>query len=230
MKSVAPDPAAFGKRLRPALVYVGLLFALWSLYVAAVYPHVQRTAPVIRVLANEGIRGLIFLLPALLLLRAAATPDLPAALGLRRHVRRGLFWGLITAGALLGVHTLVRLGVQGTLRLSPVPVEAYFTALSVATLIEEVAFRGYLLQQLCGRMGFWGANAVSAALFAAIHIPGWLLVGGMAPGAQMLGPLGGIFVLGLALGALFRWTGSLWSSVLLHSAHNLASIVFYSAP
>jgi uncharacterized protein len=108
-----------------------------------------------------------------------------------------------------------------------VPVTALFTSLSTATLIEEVAFRGYLLQRLSGRAGFWGASAISAALFAAIHLPGWLLVGGLAVDVGLLRPLGEIFALGLALGYLLRRTGSLWASIVLHAAHNLASIVFY---
>lgn len=37
-------------------------------------------------------------------------------------------------------------------------------------LSEEILFRGFLLKRLAGKLGFWGANFIQAALFGAAHL------------------------------------------------------------
>lgn len=211
----------------PLVLYPAVIFGLWTAYVATAYGTVRRAGPVLEPLANEAVRAAIFVLPVLLLLAAEGERRPWAWLKLTTHARRGVLWGAAAGAALLAVHAGLAAARPGASGVQPVPVQAYFTSLTVATLIEEVAFRGYLLQRLAQRIGRWPANVASAALFAGIHLPGWILVSRMPPAAMAV-PLLEIFALGLALGFLLFRSGSLWAPFLLHAANNLAYILFYS--
>lgn len=54
------------------------------------------------------------------------------------------------------------------------------SVLSPATLVEEVYFRGFLLNKFRQTAGFWRANLVSSASFGLIHVPGWVTLGRFA--------------------------------------------------
>lgn len=71
---------------------------------------------------------------------------------------------------------------------------------------EELVFRGWVYAGLTGKIGERKAMLISAALFAVIH--------GDAPA---LIPL---FVLGMIFAWVYRKSGSLWASVLLHAMWN----------
>lgn len=79
-------------------------------------------------------------------------------------------------------------------------------AVLVVPLQEEIIFRGALYRGLRERFGGWGAALAGSALFAAMHFHTAALV-----------PL---FVLSLLLTAVYEWSGSLWSCVLLHALFN----------
>ena len=83
--------------------------------------------------------------------------------------------------------------------------------LVVAPFGEEVLFRGFLLQGLAHRWGFWPAAVVTSAVFALAHVWPYLYVP--------------IFIMGLAFAWLFWRTGSLWASIAAHAAMNATSLV-----
>ncbi len=85
-------------------------------------------------------------------------------------------------------------------------------ALAVVTPIaEEIFFRGFVQRGLVNRWGPVPGLIVSAAVFSGLHFsPGVLLP---------------VFVTGLLLGALYWRTGSLWPSVAVHAAQNLAAVL-----
>ncbi len=76
-------------------------------------------------------------------------------------------------------------------------------------LAEEVLFRGAVMQSLRPGLGR-GAVVVSALLFALMHLSPWRLVP--------------TFLVGLVIGAIVLRTGSIWTGILLHFAHNAALI------
>ena len=96
-----------------------------------------------------------------------------------------------------------------------------FTVLSPTTLIEEVYFRGFLLNKFWQAMGFWRANAASSALFVLIHFPGWFALGRFATPPQLAVDALGIFAFGLVFGWAMKRTGSLWPAYALHALNNL---------
>ena len=83
-------------------------------------------------------------------------------------------------------------------------------AIGVAPVAEEVLFRGLLLPGLAQRMGTAVALLVSAAVFAAFHIPSHGPLGAILPG-----------VLGLVFGWARLRSGGLAAPILLHATNNL---------
>ena len=79
---------------------------------------------------------------------------------------------------------------------------------------EELAFRGVLQQILASwfKNKHWGI-VVTAFIFSAIHMQFY----GFIPR----------FVLGLYLGYLFVWSGSLWLPIVAHFFNNFAAVLFY---
>lgn len=83
--------------------------------------------------------------------------------------------------------------------------------LVAAPLGEEILFRGFLLQGLAQRWGFWPAAVATSAVFALAHLWPYLYVP--------------VFIMGLAFAWLFWRTGSLWASIAAHATMNLTSLV-----
>ena len=81
---------------------------------------------------------------------------------------------------------------------------------------EEVFFRGFLLAALVPVMGGLRGALVSSGLFAVAH----LNVGTLLP----------IFVMGMLLAWLYLRTGSIWPSIVAHTAQNLLALTFLEIP
>lgn len=109
-----------------------------------------------------------------------------------------------------GLFPQSRQGYEESLaRLREHPVTGLLRVCLLAPVMEETLTRGVLLGGLRGEYGWPLALAVSAGVFALLHFN---LV-------QTLSAL----VCGLALGALYLYTGSLFCCVLAHAAYNLIS-------
>jgi membrane protease YdiL (CAAX protease family) len=84
-----------------------------------------------------------------------------------------------------------------------------------APIIEEMLFRGVLLSTLRRRLPAWAAVAMSAVVFAAIHL--------VDPNAAAAVP--GLFLLGLVLGWAALRRGDLSLAIPLHSGINLLAAI-----
>lgn len=76
----------------------------------------------------------------------------------------------------------------------------------IAPLVEETIFRGLIYGWLRTHMPIVIAVLVSAAVFAAVHV------------IPLLFPA--LFVVGVILALVYEYSGSLWTSILLHSIQN----------
>ncbi|MFH1529570.1 MAG: type II CAAX endopeptidase family protein [Pseudomonadota bacterium] len=82
----------------------------------------------------------------------------------------------------------------------------------LAPLFEEFLFRGFLWNRFHKMLGVYSATALSALVFAAVH----LSVGSFLP----------LMGLGVILALVSRHAGSLWASVFTHTLWNLMNILF----
>lgn len=208
--------------------YVCLVFGAWTAYLLTLYPVVSGVGNMpARILLNESIRVLIFVAPVFLFLKYAIGVKPISFLKLDANVKTGILWG-IAAGAGYALLVLGRiLAVNGSFNPKPVPAEAWFTALTVATLIEEIAFRGFLQQTLERATNLRAALFSTAIIFVAVHFPGWIIIADAALLPDKMTAMAEIFFLGLLLGWLFKKTQSLLAGVILHAANNLLSTVFF---
>lgn len=83
-------------------------------------------------------------------------------------------------------------------------------AVVVAPLVEETLFRGILLPVLMKKMSPGTAIVISSAFFALIH--------------QHLPSMVPLFALAVVLALLYIYSGSLWTSIVLHAVFNGVSI------
>ncbi len=87
--------------------------------------------------------------------------------------------------------------------------ETFIVIVGIAPVVEEWLFRGLVLQGLVGHLSRGRAVALTAALFAIVHL-------GPAPASPAsLSPLVSSFALGLVLGALRLASGSVLAPILL---------------
>jgi len=105
----------------------------------------------------------------------------------------------------------------GSVRLHLPSLSFVVSAVLVSPLVEEVAFRGMILQSLMRGTPFWVSNSVTAVLFLLYHLPLWVARG---HGASVLGSLW-ILLFALFLGICLRRTRSLWTCIAIHATQNL---------
>lgn len=140
--------------------------------------------------------------------RAAATPlrhrSLAFGLGLAAGLASYPVWIALIAG--IGV----LLGLERPTLAPPRTGALLATAtIGLAPLFEEMLYREHLLGALRERFGAAAAVLISSAAFAAAHVEPWAVLG--------------TFLVGLALGAVMCWTGTLALCVGLHAGLNLAA-------
>lgn len=140
-------------------------------------------------------------------------PDLPRA-GAGRSLARGTAGGVLWFAAVIGV-----IAALGAYRVegwgSVTSMFALLGLAAAASATEEVVFRGVLLRHLEARAGTWVALVVTAVLFGAMHLTN--------PAATTWGATAIAIEAGLALGAAYVATRSLWLPVGLHLGWNFAA-------
>jgi membrane protease YdiL (CAAX protease family) len=129
--------------------------------------------------------------------------------------------GVVLGGLLMGSVLVVGIAV-GWFHVTGVAPPGQAVWLAVGTLlfllpaaaVEEISMRGYVLRVLAERYGWRAALAVSAALFAALHVanPGFF---------TSVAPLLGLVLAGIYLGAAYVVSGRLYLPIAVHTAWNL---------
>lgn len=90
-------------------------------------------------------------------------------------------------------------------------------------MLEELLFRGFVLNRLWQRVSFTWANPIASTLFTLVHWPNWLWSSGFQTG--QVGASLSIFILAVFLGYLMRWTNSPWPCMVAHAINNVISIL-----
>ena len=217
-KSRAPAPT----NGMPLVLYVIAFFLTWTAWVVWLYPRLlllgDRTFSY--ALVNLTTRGLIWVAPVFLYVRFVDRTDPISYLKLAGPWRRGVVVGLL-AGVLNLAGTIARFGAPHP-ALGSLTWNSILGTSMLVGFIEEVPFRGFIFQKLGERMRTSHAIAVSSLLFVGIHLPGWVSLGTLRAANVVT-----IFVIGTILAAMFRWTGSLWSAIVAHSANDFVTAVLF---
>ena len=150
-------------------------------------------------------------------------------LGLSRSWKKGVAWGAVLAAVMgcLYIPYYHRLGLTGP----PSPVfilGPFLNAALISPIVEEVFFRGFMTRQLQDRWkSFFLVNLTAALAFALIHWVGWYFQGNLFS-QQTFRYTRDLVLFGFVLGYANRFTGSVWTSLLLHMANNLYASRFWT--
>jgi uncharacterized protein len=207
----------------PFLAYVVAFHLMWIAWPYVLYPTLT-AALGDRTLAYAviqlSIRALFWIAPVWLYLRYVDGVEPLGYLKLNRHVGRGVVVAAaLTAANLVG--SVVRFGPPH-LTLERVTWNSILGTSLLIGFIEEIPYRGFMLQKLAERLGFWRANLITSLLFLAIHLPGWIALHTLRADTAAT-----IFVFGVVMAIVFRFSRSLWAPILTHSANDFLSFVVF---
>ena len=123
--------------------------------------------------------------------------------------------GLFSAIALLGIGSLILVGLGYltflSISASPDPLLIEFALMVIVAFVEELVFRGYVLNNLMQSMNKWIALGISAVIFALVHVAN--------PDVTILAVVN-VFLGGLFLGLNYIYTRNVWFGVFFHFAWN----------
>jgi CAAX protease family protein len=139
----------------------------------------------------------------------------------------GALWGILSVGAavflisLRGGYSIRGIALQG----KDIFVFALLWALAfcIASLFEELVFRGYELFTLATGVRFWPAAIILSAVF------GFVLHYAMKPGETWVDGLS-VSLIGLFLCLTVRRTGSLWFAIGWHFTFNFGALFLFGFP
>ena len=100
--------------------------------------------------------------------------------------------------------------------------------LLVTPVLEETLFRGFFVNEIRRLTGPWPAVALTALLFAGVHLPFWVSRNGLT--GAVLADAGGVFVFSLVAGWLYVKSSSIWPPAVAHIANNLLAALLVTTP
>ena len=208
--------------LLPFLTYLVGFFGIWTAWVLLAYPRIIRLGDrtLIYALVNIACRLALWVIPVFAYLRYIDKVNVIDYLKLRQHWKRGVLVGTgFSVLNLLG--TIARAGAPHP-SMHSVTWNSILSTSILVGFVEEIPFRGFILQKLEERCGFWMANLTSSLLFLGIHFPGWISLHMLTPALTL-----SIFVLGVVFALLFHYSKSLWSAIVAHSLNDFISAVIF---
>ncbi len=180
-------------------------------------------------MAPVALRAAAWLVPAFVYLRHFDRRPLGNALGLttRPDLARAWLWIGLPIVWILVVTVLQETNNER----AAAPILAWmaqgvaggaWVSASLAVVLEELLMRGFFLRQLLRHVGPKAAIVSSSALFAAMHLPGWIAQTGTVDAGIIVSTVV-LFVLALVLATVTWASESLWIAIALHAANNLVA-------
>lgn len=162
------------------------------------------------------LKVVLFGVPAYPLSRFVSAVDTRRSLLLERAPSAA--WIGLSAAVLVLYALFVDRGQAGLHALS---VFFVVSAVVISPLVEEIVFRGVVLQGLTRQLPFVFGNLLTSLLFLLYHIPAWTA---RNQSISLLGCLW-MVVVSLWLGYSLRRSRSLWTCIIIHAVHNLVLAV-----
>ena len=197
--------------LRRISLFVLGFFLLWTFVVFVLWRNLD---------LSDDLRKLarvVFWLGAVMFWLAWMRPARPMAwLGIWPVSRRAALWTLAAFALVIGWNIARAALAGGSSHLHSAAGMAWGL---VGVVEEELVFRGVVQTALVSAMPTLAAIVISAVLFLAIHVPGWLILDFLPDTAT----IASVFGIGLVCGALRHWGRSLWPAIGAHWANNLGA-------
>lgn len=210
-------------RFSTFIIYVLAFHAFWmGAYVFEIYPWMRTLgeATLRYALVNLSIRLVVWVLPVFLYLVYIDRINPIIYLRLKQNWKRGVFLGIVLS-ALNLFGTMIRFGWPHPSAQSLTWNSVIGTSILIG-FIEEVPYRGFMLQKFSERYGFWVALAISSFLFLSIHLPGWISLHLFKTSSVV-----SVFVFGIVMAIVFRYGKSLWAPIITHSTNDFIAFVLF---
>ena len=206
----------------PFLAYVVVFHLAWIAWPYLLYPRLVAVGEktLLYAVLNISIRLLVWVAPVLIHLRYVDGVDPFDYLKLTRRVGRGFVIALVLTIVNL-LASIARYGVPHP-TLERVTWNSMIGTSFLIGFIEEIPYRGFMLQKFAERMDFWLANLITSLLFLAIHLPGWLALHMLRADLAIT-----IFIFGVVMAIVFRYADSLWAPIVAHSTNDFLSFVVF---
>jgi len=205
------------------LIYVIAFHAFWmGAFVFYIYPWLRSLGEqTLRyALLNVSIRLLIWVVPVFLYLSLVDRLNPFDYLKLRQNWKRGLVVGGVLSLVNL-VGSSVRFGVPH-LDTHALTWNSIISTSFLIGFVEEIPYRGFMLQRFTERCGFWLATLISSLLFLMVHLPGWISLNLFKLGSAI-----SVFVFGVVMAIAFRYGKSLWGPIITHSTNDFIALVLF---
>ena len=191
-------------------------------FVFAIYPWMRSLGErtLLYALVNVSIRLAVWVLPVFLYLIYVDGINPVEYLKLKQNWKRGVIVGIVLSAINL-FGSMIRFGVPHP----SVQSVTWNSVLSTSILIgfiEEIPYRGFMLQKFSERYGFWIATLISSILFLSIHLPGWISLHLLKVSSVV-----SVFVFGLVMAIVFRYGKSLWAPIITHSTNDFMAFVIF---
>ena len=163
---------------------------------------------------NLLINFFLFVIPVILYLKLKDKVNPLVYLKIRGNSKQGILIAIIVSSILI----ILLITKNAITRFDSFHLNLgllWISALLVGFL-EEIPFRGFLLQKLSNHMKFWKANLLTTVIFISFHIPTWI-----NSNTDVIRAAISISMVSLALGYLFKEYKSLWIPIICHSVFNL---------
>ncbi|HYW73205.1 MAG TPA: type II CAAX endopeptidase family protein [Pyrinomonadaceae bacterium] len=205
------------------IIYLIIFHAFWmGAFVFGIYPWMKSLGErsLLYALINVSLRLLVWVLPVFLYLKYIDGVNPIDYLKLSQNWKRGLIVGLaLSLLNLLG--SMIRFGWP---QLTPHTL-TWNSVISTSILIgfiEEIPYRGFMLQKFTEYWGFWIAALLSSLLFLSMHLPGWISLHLFRFGNAIT-----VFAFGLVMAIVLRYTKSLWAPIITHSTNDFIALVLF---
>ena len=205
------------------VVYLILFHGIWTAWVVFGYPRLRTVGErtLLYSSVNLLVRAVLWVLPVFAYLCYVNGVSAWSYLKLRTNWRRGLVAAIIFSALnfalLLAQHGLPHL------RAGAITWNSVLSTSLLIGFVEEIPYRGFIFQKLNGWFSFPSAALISSALFVAIHLPGWFLLHLFNVRLAIF-----IFVFGLLMVLLLRYSRSLWAPIVSHSLNDFFTAVLFS--
>ncbi len=213
-----------GRKLNPAFYFLAVLYLLWiSAWLLKIFLDRQFSW----ISSEEGAFGfwlaakvLIWILPSIFFIRLLGK-SWRDVLGWRK-LPQALIWGGGIGVSIAALNILAKVFIFHRPIFSYVAVLPFVSAVLIAPMVEEITFRGAILNGFLADYRFKSANFLTAIFFLGIHFPGWYFPGNFESHFYSQQPIA-IFLLGLIFGYVALKSNSIIGAMVVHSLNNLTS-------
>ena len=209
-------------RFTPFIIYLVVFHTVWMGYVFWIYPWMKSLGDTTLryALVNVTFRLLVWVLPIFLYLRIIDQLDPIEYLKLKQNWKQGIIIGVMLS-IINFFGSMVRFGIPHPSIQSLTWNSVLNTSLLIG-FIEEIPYRGFILQKFEERYGFWIANLLSSLLFLSIHLPGWISLHLLRADNVI-----SVFIFGVVMAIVFKYCKSIWGPIITHSLNDFISFVIF---